>query len=174
MLVADVIQGALLPNELVLWSGTPRQGIRLRKEDAFIIPFSMVWAGGALFWEVMVLRDGAPLPFKLWGIPFVLVGLYITIGRFFADARKRTATVYAITDQRVLIITHFFGREVVSVLRSKLPKINVCEHRDGSGTITFGPEVTGRRQPASPAFEFITDHKMVLSLLVPSSGHGYR
>jgi hypothetical protein len=88
-----------------------------------MIPFSMAWGGFALFWEGMVIRDGAPLPFKLWGIPFGLVGLYITIGRCFADARKRAATVYAVTDQRVLIITRFFGHKVKTVLRSKLPEM---------------------------------------------------
>jgi hypothetical protein len=174
MRVADAVQTELLPHEVVLWSGVPGQGIRLRKSDALMIPFSMLWGGFALFWEGMVLHTNGPLLFKLWGIPFVLVGLYITIGRFFVDERKRARTVYAVTDQRVLIITRLFGRQVVTLLRSRLPEINVSEHGDGSGTLTFGPETTGRRQRTSPAFEFIADPKTVLALVMPQSSAGYR
>ena len=32
----------------------------------------------------------------LWGIPFVLVGLYIVFGRFFVDAKQREKTCVAI------------------------------------------------------------------------------
>jgi len=131
-------------------------------------------SGFALFWEGGVLHADAPLVFKLWGIPFVLVGLYISFGRFVVDAKKRAATVYAVTDRRVLIITRFFGKKVVTLLRSRLPEISVSEHRDGRGTLTFGPETTARGQPASPAFEFIADPKTVLALLMPQMGSGYR
>ncbi len=54
-----------------------------------MIPFSIMWAGFALFWEFMVLMTDAPFFFKLWGIPFVLVGLYMLIGRFVVDAMQK-------------------------------------------------------------------------------------
>jgi hypothetical protein len=55
----------------------------LRRADALFIPFSLMWAGFAFFWETMAIRGGAPFFFWLWGIPFILIGVWITVGRFF-------------------------------------------------------------------------------------------
>ena len=78
----NLIQHELNSSERLLWTGAPQQGLRLRPADAFMIPFSLLWGGFAIFWEYGVLRQslsqgsGSPDSFMvLWGIPFVLVGL---------------------------------------------------------------------------------------------------
>src|ERR1043165_109328 len=82
----------LQPGEQLLWTGRPKGGVLFRKSDIFVIPFSILWGGFAIFWEIMAASG--PFFFWLWGIPFVIVGLYLMIGRFFYDAKKREATVY--------------------------------------------------------------------------------
>lgn len=45
----------------------------------------------------------APAFFKLWGIPFVCVGLYMVFGRFLMKSYLREKTVYVITNRRVFL-----------------------------------------------------------------------
>ena len=133
----------LAPGEQVLWQGRPRQGLMLHRADLWVVPFSLMWAGFALHWEWTVLHSDAPAFFILWGIPFVLVGLYITVGRFFFDARRRAGTRYALTTERVLLASGKDYRRVQSLPLRALPDIAVDESADGSGTITLGSAASG-------------------------------
>jgi len=125
-----------------VWTGVPKQGLLLRPVDAFMIPFSMLWGGFALFWESSVWQRGAPLFFVLWGIPFVLVAIYITVGRFFADARVRANTFYGLTDRRAIIMSGMWLRATTSLPLRVLTDISVEERSNGTGTIHLG-----RQQP---------------------------
>ena len=107
--IADRL-GSLMGNaELLLWSGRPPRGLLLRTMDFFLIPFSLFWCGFALFWESTVFAMHAPFFFKLWGLPFVAVGLYFVVGRFFVDAWIRGRTLYAVTNERVIIARAVLG-----------------------------------------------------------------
>ena len=131
-------------DERLLWKGRPRGGLRLRPADAYMIPFSFVWGGFAIFWEYSVVtqvpKGHAPgIAFSLFGIPFVVIGLYIMFGRFFVDAKMRSNTEYAVTNRRVIIASGVFGRKVRSIDLQSLPEITIVERADRSGTINFGP-----------------------------------
>jgi hypothetical protein len=124
--------------EQLLWHGRPVGGVRLRAGDAIQIPFSLLWAGFAVFWEATVITSGAPFFFVLWGIPFVAVGLYITVGRFFHDAWRRSRTAYAVTSERVVILSGGLRPAVTSLRLATIPSLSLAEHRGGVGTISFG------------------------------------
>lgn len=131
-------QRELLSGERVVWQGRPWEGLLLLGAgDIFLIPFSLLWGGFALFWNVGVWTSGAPIFFKLWGLPFLVVGLYITVGRFFVDAYSRRNTRYLVTNQRVLILKRD-GRSMKSLDIDRLPAVELSERGDGSGTIRFG------------------------------------
>ena len=68
------IESLLGKDERLLWSGKPASGVMFHLSDIYLIPFSLLWGGFAIFWESAALTTSAPLLFKLWGIPFVLVG----------------------------------------------------------------------------------------------------
>jgi len=135
--------------------------------------FQSSMGGFAFFWEFGVVSSGAPLFGVIWGIPFVLVGLYIIVGRFFVDMIQRSRTYYALTSERAIIISGLMNQSVKTVKLKQLPEINISTGRNGKGSITFGashpmawmysgsgfPNMS--RYNIAPSFEMIDDVKMV-------------
>lgn len=133
----------LAAGEQVLWQGRPLQGLRLHRADLWMLPFALMWGGFALHWEWSVLRSDVPAFFVLWGIPFVLLGLYLMVGRFFFDARRRASTRYVLTTERVLLAAGQGFRRIESLPLRLLPQVSLHERADGRGTITLGSAAGG-------------------------------
>ena len=174
--VDQMLRPELGRDERLLWSAMPASGIRFRPSDALAVPFSVMWGGFAMFWEYSVVTKGAPLLFTLWGIPFVLIGLHLIVGRFFLDSYLRARTFYGLTDQRVIIVSGLFNREVKSLALTGLSDVSLSERPDGSGTITMGPpnpfqlmwlgpSWPGASKRLTPALEFIDDARKVYGLI---------
>jgi hypothetical protein len=132
------VASELAPSEKVLWHGQPRRGLVLRAADILMIPFSLAWAGFAVFWEASVVTAGAPLVFPLFGAFFVLAGSYIVFGRFIFEAWLRGRTHYAVTSERVLIVWDILSRTVKGIDYRALDEMALSERKDGTGTIVFG------------------------------------
>lgn len=169
------IQNELDGKEQLLWSGRPKQGVVFRSADLFLVPFTLMWAGFALFWELGAIGAGIGF-FACWGMPFVLMGGYITVGRFIVDAAARRRTDYGLTNERAIIISGLFNREVRSVNLHTTSDISVTQRGNGVGTIMFGPPppYAGRRrgihwpgttQQMVSQFELIPDAKRVYELV---------
>ena len=180
------IANELEPGEKLLWSGQPRQGILFRSSDIILIPFSLLWGGFAIFWEIGVLsatsRHNSSNPdivrylFPLWGIPFVAVGLYMIVGRFFVDSAQRRKTAYGITDRRVIIRSGIFTRSTKSLNLRTLSDVTLSERADGNGTITlgaiagvyswfYGTSWPGMGRQQAPCLDTITHAKNVYEIL---------
>jgi len=144
MEVQKILGAELESGERLLWSGMPQQGLVLQASDAFMIPFSLMWGGFAVFWEYSVVTaTNAPLIMQLWGIPFVLVGLYMIVGRFFADSYRRAHTYYGLTEERALIVSGVFSRQVRAIGLPGLSEVAMDERSNGRGNIRFGPAPYG-------------------------------
>lgn len=133
------ISAELSGGERLLWAGMPKQGLRVRQSDLFLIPFSLLWGGFAMFWEFTVVTSDMTVFFQLWGVPFVLVGLYLIVGRFFVDAFQRSRTYYGLSDRNAIILRTAFSKQVKVLPLRTLPEVTLSERADGSGTITLGP-----------------------------------
>ncbi len=158
------------------------QGVVFRGSDVFMIPFSLIWGGFAIFWETMALgipneaAGAVGIVFPLFGIPFVLIGLYMIFGRFIYDSKKRAKTIYGLTNQRVIIISGIWGKSVKSLNLRNLSDVSLSEKSDKSGTIAFGQEnfmmsfsggygFPGMGGSNVPKFEFIENAKEVYTQL---------
>ena len=186
LFLGSPIERELSGDERLLWKGTPRTGIRLRPNDAYLVPFSLFWGGFAIFWEYSAItetlrRNPSALLFTLFGIPFVLMGLYIVFGRFFVDAKMRANTEYAVTNRRAIIVSGLFSRSVRSIDLQSTPEITLSEKADNSGTINFGPVPYGwgsRRDPWSfgmpsqSAFEMIENARSVYEIIQQAKSAG--
>jgi hypothetical protein len=173
--IENELRQNLNSNEKFIWTGKPKSGIVFRGSDIFFIPFSFLWFGMALFMTIGAFVSGAPLAFAFPSSLFVLVGLYISIGRFLVDAKKRAKTVYGITPERIIIKSGIFRTEVKSLYIRTLSNISLIQKSDNSGTITFGQtdfrhsfmsgmEWPGVNQP--PILEFIENVKNIYDKII--------
>jgi hypothetical protein len=160
--------------EKVVWSGAPKQGFLLRPNDAFLIPFSLLWTGLVLTAFFGVRQTSAPWSIAIFPAIFVLLGVYLTVGRFAIDIMARTRTTYAVTNERVIIQSGIFSQSVKSLNLGTLSDVTMTERGNGSGTSTFGPGYPWGRwgsgmqwpgMPQQPMFEGIPDVRTVYSLI---------
>lgn len=125
----------LVGDEYILWKGKPEKGNLITSSDIMMIPFSLMWCGFAIYWELSVIASGGPFFFALFGLPFVCIGLYLVFGRFITTAYNRKRTAYVITNKK--IIRQRCGR--IDMLDGRnLPAPYVTIHKNGNGTIRFG------------------------------------
>jgi len=127
-------------NETLVWTGKPKSGIVFRTADVFMIPFSLLWCGFAIFWFVGVTNSGAPLFFSLFGLMFVFIGLIFVFGRFIIDSKQRENTIYGITESRIIIKSGIFGNKIKSLNIRTISDIECNEKNNGTGTINIGPK----------------------------------
>jgi hypothetical protein len=171
----DPFDEHLVAGEKVLWVGRPDPAKRFSKSDRFAIPFSLMWGGFAIFWEATAIAGGAGPFFALWGIPFVAIGVYIMVGRFFYRARLKRRTWFAVTNKRALKLERRKNGDAVEALfLDTIPAVNRDVGKDGSGSVLFGS--AGRWQSdlansGMPAF-FLTNVQLPLTFYdIPDAAH---
>jgi hypothetical protein len=138
-------QSELQPGESLYWTGVAdpaRAAVSALPAALFGIPF----AGFAAFWINTAYHGthamnkstnsftGAFSFFPLFGVPFLLVGLGIILAPLWAYLSGRT-TVYAVTNQRVMVISGSSTRSVKSCTPADIVSVDHRERADGSGDI---------------------------------------
>lgn len=135
----------------------------------------MIPGAFAVFWVMAILAVGIH-PFTLFGFPFFLMGMYLTVGRFFIDVSTRAKTYYGVTNERIIIISGLFSRKVKSLNLRTLTDVSMDQKQNGTGTITFGPMNPaaawggmtwwpGGSAMMTPAFEMIPEVKSVYDVI---------
>jgi len=132
------IDDYLEPDEKIIWRGKPARKVSLSGGDVFLIPFSIIWCGFAILWTTAMAASGAPVFFWLFGVPFIILGLYFVFGRFIHVGMAAARTFYALTDKRIMIVTGLISKRFTSLDIRDIPVINLRLRRGGVGDIQFG------------------------------------
>ncbi len=148
--VAEGWDGILEPGERILWQG--RSDGRIRWGDMVSVQtvFGVVFTAFAVFWITgaasMMSNSRMSSPgifafFPLFGIPFVLVGLNMVIGRHLTDAWTRRNTHNTLTDRAAYVASKAWGRRRLE--RTGYDEMTMLELEDGDpGSVWFGEKVT--------------------------------
>lgn len=121
------------PGEKLLWAGAPERSFYA---DLTYIP-------GALFaaaWFTVLYKQGfrfanllrEPDFITLFQLVFAFVGVWLLVGRYFTELRRRKQSTYLLTDQRVLV-TH--GSFITEHKLEELEQLKAWKHMDGTYTL---------------------------------------
>ena len=130
----------LRPGEALVWAGRPDPSVWVTSSDRYPIIFGLVWCALIARFEVAAIATGATFN-ALFGVVFIFLGLYITVGRFAIKARRKKRTAYGITKDRAIIVggTNMVDAPLGSIATS------VKRHRGGGHmTVTFGPRLENK------------------------------
>jgi len=131
------LSGILQPGESMLWTGRPDPRVFFTAADAYLIPFSMLWLSFTIFWEDSVIRSGGPAFARIFGVPFILIGVYMLVGRPIQARYVRKQTVYAITDRRAIVMSR--RGWVDSPIRDQ--PVSIARSRSGRVSASIGTPV---------------------------------
>jgi PH (Pleckstrin Homology) domain-containing protein len=147
-------QSELQSGESLFWTGTAdpaRAALSALPAMIFGIPF----AGFALFWINGAYQATSHISksadafskgfavFPIFGLPFLAIGLGIVSSPLWAYLKGRS-TVYAVTNQRVMVITGSGTRSVKSFTPADIVFVEHRERPDGSGDVLIRTTGTTR------------------------------
>ena len=165
----------LRSGERMIWSAQPIPKSFQRGSWGLVLfgipwtAFSIFWVGAASFgtWKV---GNGWFSLFPLFGLPFVLIGIGMLTSPYWMR-KKATRTLYAITDQRAIVLSQGFrGRMTIqSFAPTELQSTSREENNDGSGDIIFTTRTwrdsDGDRRTQRTGFTGVPDVKRVEELI---------
>ena len=130
----EAVTRRLASGERLIWWDRPDPVRYARRDANFGVLFGVFFLGFAIFWMTTAYR--APGAFFLFGIPFVLAGLWMVTAPLRAYRAAHT-TAFALTDKRVLIVT---GSTVRARLLDHIEYVETESGADGSGNVLFMSE----------------------------------
>jgi len=136
--VQNTLSRHIRAGEKVLWRGKPVK-MPFIVPSLATIPFGLFFLGFSILWMWGAASTGAPGPFALFGLPFVLIGLGVTVGPSIWQLMRYKNTEYMITDQRIITQTGAFGLDTRFVDFEKIQEVYVqvgfIDKMFGTGTV---------------------------------------
>ena len=129
-----IIEKYLTDDEAILWSGTPNHLSLFNPYDFLLIPLTAGFGGLLILYSVLAAGSmfagqgtGAVL-FPLVGILFLLIGLYLIVGRIWYRKKRLERNIYVLTNKRAIVINHL-REEKMTVRRKSDFQISTRKHQ---------------------------------------------
>lgn len=117
--------------EKVLWKGQSKTNVHLTALDLFYVPASVLFI-------LFAIKDFIIDEVDLMGIPFIIFGLYILVGRFFMKYFRKRRILYYVTSKRVIVLDKSRNKILLEKNINSIKHINKNIRRNGVGTLQFG------------------------------------
>ena len=102
----------LAPGDTILWEGTPEPGFHVTGARIAQSVFGAVFLAVAIFITSQIFSAGGF--FWMASVPFILAGLYLSIGNWFWERAKLASTIYAYSERNCFIASRFGARTIRS------------------------------------------------------------
>lgn len=147
----EKVDRELQPDERILWMDIPiptfftPESTKIFIFGIFFTSFAVFWTFGAAGFAIPNLEEVSnpfqfiSILFPLFGLPFILIGLFLLLNPLFAYA-KALKTVYLITDRRAMTFETGWSKTVRSYPPSKLLDVYRKERGDGTGDVIISSE----------------------------------
>ena len=141
----------LLPGEKVMWKGRP-DAIESAKVGLFKFFFGIFFFGFSLFWMYMAASMGGGF-FALFGLPFAAIGFWMVSGPA-RNYLRSAKTYYAVTDQRVIILTRGSGYSINAIVPAQMTAYQRIDKGGGFGNIRLKTTVHRGENGTSTTTEY--------------------
>jgi hypothetical protein len=169
-------QDFLFEGETLLWEGAPGTGLRPTK---FGVVFTVLGALMMYIFGPVVVRAlssglGSSEALVIGGLAasVFLLGLWMAVGIWVLDIRKRKATRYALTNQRAFVASALAGRKMLTYAIK--PHYRPLLLKGMTDEVTFGEEdsfdrKTGAKGQRAISFKFLKDGQALYDIITKVS-----
>ena len=166
----------LLEGETLLWQGAPGTGPRPTKAGVILtvigVFFIYQFAPMALYALLFGADDTHGVVAGGFGAFMFLLGLWMAVGIWLLDIRKRKATRYALTNKRAFIASALAGRKMLTF--ALVPMYRPLLIKGMMDEVTFGEEDsfdkrTGDKIKRAISFTFLKDGQEVYDIITKVS-----
>ena len=133
-----IVTQQLRRGEKSVWTERPAPLARARSR-LMIFLFGIPFFAFAVSWTISAGQSGDAI-FPLFGIPFMVIGAGLLLSPVWSYWEAKNWLIYAITDQRILIIRTFPRHKVESFEPDDITKLERTTKPDGSGNVIFAEE----------------------------------
>lgn len=150
--ILEILENEIHENEVIKWYDKP-QAKKINGEGMVMTIFGCIFVGFSMFWTLSQIIPKSTFEdafftqslidkmFPYFSLPFFIIGLLLLPGPYWVYKRMIN-TIYAITNERCLIITVGRTKKVKSYNIHDLHNIEKTEYSDGTGDICFAKETS--------------------------------
>lgn len=147
------VEEELQPGEELIWAGKPNPSLFVRKSlpiagiGVWVGAFGALWICGAAGFQIP--EHFIFMIFPLLGTPIIAISLFLLTAPIWLPISAKHY-VYAVTNKRVITITGWRQRTVISYGPEKLEQIERRQNPDGSGDLLFNSSTSEEEKKGRP------------------------